>query len=341
MTPFLSRCLTYDDVQILPRYSEILSRSLCNTKSKLSRNITLDIPIVAAPMDTVCEANMAIALAKLGGIGFVHRFMSLDDQYQQVFVAKRMGGLVGAAVGSTDNFIERARICVEGGADVILVDVAHGDHILVKNAITALKSLKVDIIAGNVATFGGAKNLVDWGADGVRVGIGNGSLCETRIRTGVGVPQISAIMSCKYNNVPIIADGGIRNPGDVAKALGAGASTVMLGSLLAGTDESPGEPSKVGMFPNFKQFKKYQGSASLDSKAKRNEEGKYIEGNSTLIPYKGSVANIVNEIMDGVRSSMSYVNALNMDQFHENAEFVEVTHAGMIEAHPHLMLKEE
>ncbi len=338
----LQECLTFDDISIIPQFSSVASRSNCVVKTKLTHKIELDIPIVSAPMETVTGAEMAIELARLGGIGFLHRFCSIDDQCTAVSKVKNVESLmVGAAVGVTENFLERVKSLVDCYVDVILIDVAHGHHELVRQALDQIKSYdhNIQVIAGNVVTSSAVAYLQRWGADGIRVGIGNGSLCETRIRTGIGVPQATAINNCtKEATVPIIADGGIRTPADICKALALGASTVMLGSLLAGTQESPGDVIKQGIFPNFAYYKKYQGSASLDSKALRKEQEKYIEGNSTLIPVKGNTEDIVGELMDGLRSCMSYVGSSDIGSMRRNTKFIKVTPAGAVEAHPHLLL---
>jgi IMP dehydrogenase len=286
-------------------------------------------------------------MADHGGVGIIHRFMKIDEQVKHVLKVKEQEKLVSAAIGATGDYQERAISLANAGAIVLLIDVAHGNTKQVKDAIKWCKENLpeyVDVIAGNVSTREGARNLAEWGADAIRVGIGNGSLCETRIRTGVGIPQVTALIESIAGveetgiDVPIIADGGIRLTGDVAKALSLGADSVMLGSLLAGTRESPGEIQRMGMWPNEQLFKKYRGSASAEVKQVHGLEEKNVEGNSKLIPYKGKVERIINDIKDGVRSSMSYVNAKNITEFHVNSEHVLITQNGLIEAKPHLLL---
>ena len=237
--------------------------------------------------------------------------------------------------------MERAQELVNNGCNVLLIDVAHGHHKLVKEAMRRIKNeTNVEVIAGSIATKAAAKHLIEWGADALRVGIGNGSLCETRIRTGVGVPQVSALIDvCSVadnHSVPVIADGGIRYVGDVAKSLGLGASSVMVGSLFSGTKETPGEIIKQGEWPNERLYKKYRGSASLDSKSDRGESNN-VEGNSKIIEYKGKVIRIISDIRDGLRSAFSYVGASDVLDFQSKCEFVRVTSNGTIEAKPHLL----
>ena len=337
----MKRYLTYDDVNIVPKYSELESRSDVDLTSKLTKNIELRIPIVSSPMDTVTEFEMAWAISHLGGIGFIHRFMEIERQ-SELFAS--LGNLkVGAAVGVTGDYLERAKELVKNGCNVILIDVAHGHHKLVKKSVEEFKNefgTNVDIIGGCIATSTAARQLCEWGVDGLRVGVGNGSLCETRIRTGVGLPQVTALLDvCSVADsygVPVIADGGIRNVGDVCKGLGCGADTIMVGSLLSGTKESPGSIEKIGEWPNEQLFKKYRGSASLDSKLDRGED-ENVEGNHKVIPYKGKVKRIIGDIKDGIRSSCSYVGASDLEEYRSLVEFVEVTRAGQVEAQPYLL----
>ena len=338
---------TFDDIQITPVYSEVESRSQCNLTTRFTKQYKLGTPLVSSPMDTVTEYNMALAIASHGGVGILHRFMSIEKQSNQVRKIKEQEKLVSAAIGATGDYKERAKELVNAGAIVLLIDVAHGNTKQVRDAITWCKQNLpeyVDVIAGNVSTREGGRNLAEWGADAIRVGIGNGSLCETRIRTGVGIPQVTALIESIAGveetglDIPIIADGGIKMTGDVAKALSLGADSVMLGSLLAGTRESPGEIQRMGMWPNEQLFKKYRGSASAEVKQVHGLEEKNVEGNSKLIPYKGKVERIINDIKDGVRSSMSYVNARTIEEFRANSEHVLITQNGLIEAKPHLLL---
>ena len=338
--------LTFDDVLIVPRRSSIRSRQDVSICTRLSRNIRLDLPVVAANMDTVCEHEMAVALAQLGGIGIVHRFIPVSTQAEQVARVKKAGPhlLVGAAVGTNSDLIERAEALVEAGVDVLVLDIAHGhsDH-----AIKGVRTLKehfsdVDVVAGNIATSDGAADLVEAGADGIKVGVGPGGVCTTRVVAGVGVPQLTAIADAVSAGVPVIADGGIRTSGDIAKALAMGASSVMMGSLLAGTKESPGE---VEQGPNGLQ-KRIRGMASFEAiraRAVRGGEdldGEYLEhrapeGVSGAVPYRGEVSKLIWGLMAGLRSAMSYTDARTLTEFVEKAEFVAVTPLGIAENAPH------
>lgn len=465
--------LTFDDVLLAPKHSSVISRSQTNLKTKLSRRIALNMPVVSANMDTVTEANMAIALAREGGIGIVHRFLTIEQHVEEVqkvkrsesiiieqpytitpeqtikhavdymkkvgvsgllvvengnklvgivtgkdirfesnlerkitdimtrnvvtakygitideakdilhknrieklplvdeenhikglitskditkmnqypFASKDKKGrlLVGAAVGVKGDFMERTEALLEAGADTIVVDIAHGHS---ENAINAVRHIKkafpdCELIAGNVATHEGVKDLADAGVDAVKVGVGSGSICITRIITGSGVPQLTAIMDCakaaKDYDVPLIADGGIRNSGDITKALAAGASTVMLGSLLAGTDESPG----ASLTKNGKKYKIYRGMASFyASLGRKFREGQltmeddlndYVpEGVEALVEYKGSVVEIVRQLAGGLRSGLSYCGATTIPEMQKNAEFIKMTTAGFMESMPH------
>ena len=372
---------TFDDIQIIPKYSKVLTRSHCSLKSYICDPYTIDLPIVSSPMDTVTEWEMAYALWGLGGVGFIHRFMTIDEQVKQVellrekfrqfYISKNSKGnvgitttpqvgirtsldpaetfmnhqLVGVAIGVTDDYYERVVELYDNyNVKTFLFDVAHGHHVLVKDALKKIRKRynSITLIAGSIATKDAAKDLIKWGATGLRVGIGNGSLCETRIRTGVGVPQATALADvcsiANEQNITVIADGGIRTPGDAAKAIGLGADLVMLGSLLAGTKETPGRLIRVGNFPDEQLFKQYRGSASQSSKLDRGEDGN-IEGNSKLIPYKGKVKRIIEAVTDGIKSSMSYVGASTLLEFRNKVEFVQATRAAQIEAQPHLLLK--
>ena len=466
--------LTFDDVLLVPKYSDITSRTQTNLSTKLSRNISLNIPFLSANMDTVTESNMAITMAREGGIGIIHRFLTIEEEVKEVLKVKRAGSvmienpysigadqtvndaikyadeqgvsgllvtdseskligiltnrdlkfesdtsklvkdvmtkdvvtgkpgisleeakdilhkhrieklplvddsnhvkglittkdisnienfpaaskdkkgrpLVGAAVGVKGDFMERTESLLEANVDVIVVDIAHGHS---ENAVNTVHHIKkafpdCELIAGNVATAQGSEDLIKAGVDAVKVGVGSGSICITRVVTGSGVPQLTAVMDCakvgKENNVPIISDGGTRTSGDATKALAAGASSVMIGSMLGGTDESPG----ALLTKNGKRFKVYRGMASLAaSLGRKSRENGHVsfdddlndyvaEGVEAMTPYKGSVTDILKQLTGGVRSGLSYCGARTIPQMQENAEFITISRAGFAESQPH------
>ena len=341
--------LTFDDVLIVPRRSSVRSRQDVSVGTWLSRRIELGLPVVAANMDTVCEHEMAIAMARLGGIGILHRFMPIDAQAEQVERVKQAGAdlLVGAAVGTDRDMVERAKALVAAGADALVLDIAHGhsDH-----AIDGVRRLKdhfadTDVIAGNVATAAGAADLAEVGADAVKVGVGPGGVCTTRTVAGVGVPQLTAIADASQVGVPVIADGGIRNSGDIAKALAAGASTVMVGSMLAGTKESPGEVEQgaKGLQKRIRGMASFEAVTARADRSGEDLDEEYLsyrapEGVEGTVPYKGEVSKLVWQMMAGLRSAMSYTDARTLPEFRQLAEFVAVTPQGSIESLPHATL---
>jgi IMP dehydrogenase len=337
--------LTFDDVLLVPQRSRIRSRQDVSLRTKVSRNITVDLPVIAANMDTVCEEEMAITMAKLGGMGTIHRFLPIDVQAKQIAAVKAAGNyVVGAAIGTDHDMLDRAKALAAEGVDALVLDIAHGhaDH-----AIDAIKRLKdafpdIDVIAGNVATRVGAEDLVAAGADSIKVGVGPGGVCTTRLVAGVGVPQLTAIDDIRGVGVPIIADGGIKTSGDIAKALAAGGNTVMIGSLLAGTKESPGD---VEQGPQGLR-KRIRGMASFEAiEARAERQGEDIddeyfeqrapEGVEGTVPYRGAASKVIWQLMAGLRSSMSYSNATSIEEFQANAEFVRVTPLGLRENTPH------
>lgn len=335
--------LTFDDVQILPSMSRIESRSNVDTSAQLTKNYRIKLPIIAAPMDTVCDDIMSLKLAELGAIGALHRFTDIKTQSRMSEAVLHDNELCIASIGANGDALERAEALLEVGVPILLIDVAHGHHINVERTIGELINkfrgkYQFDIIAGNIATDSAAYDLERWGADAIRVGIGGGSVCETRVRTGIGVPQITAVSTvAAATSLPIISDGGIRYPGDIAKAIAVGADTVMVGSMLAGTNEAPGEVFVAGQWPNNKKFKMYRGSASATIKMEKTGLTQHVEGASKMVESKGSVENIIHDLMDGVKSAMSYVGAHNLDTFYEAAQLIQITNAGLREAHPHLL----
>jgi len=466
--------LTFDDVLLVPKYSDITSRSQTNLGTKLSRNISLNIPFISANMDTVTESAMAVVMARAGGIGIVHRFLTIQEQANEVLKVKRSGSvmienpytidqdktvqdaidyaeekevsgllvvdsnsklvgivtdrdllfennathsikdvmtkdvvtaklgvsseeakeilhkhrieklpivdesgsihglitskditniedyplaskdqkgrpLVGAAVGVKGDFLERTEALLDAGTDVLVVDIAHGHS---ENAINTVRNIKkafpdCELIAGNIATSQGAEDLIKAGVDAVKVGVGSGSICITRVITGSGVPQLTAVMDCakigRDHGIPIISDGGTRTSGDATKALASGASSVMIGSMLGGTDESPG----TVLTKNGKRFKVYRGMASLGASLGRKSKDSgsvsfdddlndYVaEGVEAMVPYKGTVTDILKQLTGGVRSGLSYCGAHTITQMQDNAEFIKMSRAGFAESQPH------
>ena len=343
--------LTYDDVLLIPRRSRIRSRLQVDLSTQLTRTLRLEVPVIAANMDSICESEMAIAMARLGGIGIVHRFLTPQHQADEIALVKEAGAdlLVGAAIGTDHAVMERIDACVHAGADVLVLDIAHGHS---EHALEGTRSCKeafpaVSLVAGNVATAAGALDLVDAGADAIKVGVGPGGVCTTRQVTGVGVPQLTALFDISQTgiDVPIIADGGIRSAGDIAKALAAGADSVMLGSMLAGTKESPGEleQSPVGL---VKRIRGMASQEAMEHRARRHGEildeeyfeGRSPEGVESTVHYKGTVDKIIKSLMGGVKSAFSYLDAADIQEFKANASFMRVSPAGFQEGTPHIVL---
>jgi len=335
-----SKGLTFDDVLLMPCHSEMSSRRSPNLESFVTKNFKLKTPIISANMDTVTEYQMAIKMAEMGGLGILHRFMEPQEQVRQVKLMrekiKPLGLPVAASIGVKEEGMKRADLLADAGVDIFTIDIAHGDSVMMLEVLNYVKKKypNIDVIAGNTAMPDGVKRLIDHGADAVKVGIGPGSMCTTRIITGCGVPQLTAVAMCvleaqKYG-VPVIADGGIKTSGDIVKAFAAGAQTVMLGSMLSGCLETPGE-IEGGR-------KRYRGMASKDAQVSWRGElptGMAAEGEARWVSCKGSVENIVQELCGGLRSGMTYLNANNISEIHRNARFMEMTSSGMMESKPH------
>ena len=333
--------ITFDDVLLVPAYSEVLPKDV-SLSSRFSRNISLEVPFVSAAMDTVTESAMAIAMANAGGIGVIHKNMSTQAQAAEVRAVKAAGLRVAAGAGITNDILERVSALVEAGADAIVLDSAHGHS---KGVLDALRKVKdafpsVDVVVGNIATAQAARDLVAAGADALKVGIGPGSICTTRIVAGVGVPQLSAIADVAEaaGGIPVIADGGLRYSGDVVKALAAGADCVMCGSMFAGTDEAPGEVVRI----DGRLMKSYRGMGSIDAMQAGSADryfqkggGKLVpEGVSAAVPCKGPVADVLFQLAGGLRSGMGYVGAGTIEALH-GARFVRISGAALRENHPH------
>ena len=351
---------TFDDVLLVPAYSKVLPNTV-SLKTPLTQNIMLNMPILSAAMDTVTESAMAIAMAQAGGLGFIHKNMSIDAQVAEVKKVKQFAVaknlfpnalldkddrlLVGVAVGVAANLMARTKALIKAGATVITLDSAHGHSQGIIDAVAQIRKAfpSIAIIAGNIVTAAAAQALVDAGANAVKVGVGPGSICTTRIVAGVGIPQLTAINlvyeQLKNQNIGIIADGGIKHSGEITKALAAGAHCVMLGSLLAGTTESPG----AIIIHEGKEYKSYVGMGSLVA-MERGSKDRYFqehkkklvpEGIEALKPYKGSVSAILYQLTGGLRSGMGYCGTATIQNLRTDARFVKISNAGLIESHPH------
>lgn len=362
--------LTFDDLLLIPGYSDF-SRSEISLETRLTKKISLKIPLISAPMDTVTESKLAIALGKLGGIGIIHRNLTIEDQAKEVKKVKSQNLVSSAAVGVSKGYEERIETLIKAGLDVAVFDSAHGYTKFMIDAIQKTKKTfpSLQIIAGNIATFDGAKALIKAGADGLRVGMGPGAICTTRIISGMGVPQITAVLetarAAKGTGVPVIADGGIKNSGDMVKALASGASSVMMGSFFASTIESPGKvislnasqvPSRFKSILKTNQksylFKEYRGMGSIaamkkGAKIKSEDEfhGKsykdrvlIAEGVEGFVPVKGELTDLVDQSIGGMKSGMYYVGARNISDLWKKARFMQITHASLAESHPHDVL---
>tara|TARA_A100001011_G_scaffold333671_1_gene361524 strand:+ start:250 stop:1326 length:1077 start_codon:yes stop_codon:yes gene_type:complete len=341
----IKEALTFDDVLLLPRFSEVLP-SETDITVNLTKNIKLKTPFLSSAMDTVTESSMAIAIAESGGIGVIHRNLSINNQSKEVLKVKRKNLLVGAAIGTNSEDIKRAKSLIDSGVDLIVIDTAHGHSKKVLKILSKIKKNKIPICAGNIATAEAAKRLYNSGADIIKVGIGPGSICTTRMVAGIGVPQITAIMevhkALKGKKVKIISDGGIKFSGDIAKAIAAGADAIMMGSIFAGTDESPGKKFKI----KNKFYKQYRGMGSIGAMSagssnryfQKNykDKSKFVpEGVDGRVEYKGNVSKIIYQLKGGLRSSMGYVGAKKLNDIKKNAKFIKITKAGFYESMVH------
>ena len=344
----IKEALTFDDVTLAPKYSEILP-SEADTSVNLSKNLKLRIPLLSSAMDTVTESKMAIAIAKAGGIGVIHRNLNVDKQLLEIKKVKKQKLLVGAAVGAGPNEFLRAKKILREGVDLIVVDTAHGHTKKVAEIIKyikRIKSNKITLCAGNIATPEAAKFLIKLGVDIIKIGIGPGSICTTRLVAGIGVPQLSAILSVrsklKNKNIKIISDGGIKYSGDLAKAFAAGADAIMIGSLFAGTDEAPGELIKK----NGQLLKSFRGMGSVGAmnkgsadryfQKKQKDTSKYVpEGVEGFVKYKGEVGKVIYKLIGGLKSSMGYLGSNNIKKLRNKPQFVKITKAGFYESMVH------
>ena len=337
-----SKGLTFDDVLLVPRHSEISSRRNTELKSQITKNFSFEVPIITANMDTVTGPEMACKMAELGGLGSLHRFVTTEEQVEMVKTIRKhhdekgIKTPIAASIGVKEEGMKRGDALVDAGVQIITLDIAHGDSIMMMEVLEYMKKTHphVDIIAGNVATGEATARLINAGADAVKCGIGPGSMCTTRIITGHGVPQLTAIALCvseaSKHGIPVIADGGIKNSGDMVKALCAGASSIMVGSLVSGTLETPGE---------LKGGKKlYRGMASKSAQVSwRGDlpQGMAAEGEATFISCKGSVEDVIHELAGGIRSGMTYLGAATVPEMTELGLFMEMSASGMSESRPH------
>lgn len=355
--------LTFDDVLIVPAASSVLPRDV-STQTRLTRTITLAIPLVSAAMDTVTESRMAIALAREGGIGIIHRNISIEEQAQEVDKVKRSEAIyahatrdeygrlrVGAAVGVGPDTEARCAALIEEGVDVLVVDTSHAHSSMVIGTVAHIKDRfgkQVQLMAGNVVTAEATEALIDAGVDAVKVGIGAGTICTTRVIAGIGMPQVTAIYDCARGarpyGIPVVGDGGIQYSGDIAKAIAAGADSVMLGSLFAGVDESPGEL----IVSDGERFKDYRGMGSIGAMRQRSySKDRYFQGDivdeslliaegiEARVPYKGMLGAVVHQLMGGLRQAMGYTGCATIAEMQEKTRFVRISSAGLRESHPH------
>jgi IMP dehydrogenase len=343
----IKEALTFDDVLLLPRYSSVLPGTT-SISLHLTNKITLKVPFLSSAMDTVTESKMAIAIAKEGGVGIIHRNLNIKNQSLEVKKVKNKKLIVGAAIGTNKEDVDRARSLISNGVDLIVIDTAHGHSEKVLKTLSKIKKIikEVPICVGNIATGEAAKKLYNSGADIIKVGIGPGSICTTRMVAGIGVPQISAIMEVKKalnkKNIKIISDGGVKFSGDIAKALAAGADGIMMGSIFAGTEESPGRKFKV----KGKIYKEYRGMGSIGAMSagsanryfQKNfkDKSKFVpEGVEGRVEYKGKVSKIIYQLQGGLRSSMGYIGAKSLKEINKKAKFIKITKAGFYESMVH------
>ena len=344
----IKEALTFDDVTLVPKYSSVLPSDVI-TKTELSKNLTLRIPLLSSAMDTVTESKMAIAMAEAGGIGVIHRNLSIKKQILEIRKVKKKKLIVGAAVGAGEEEVKRAEAIIKENINLIVVDTAHGHSKKVAEIIKKIKKIKsskTTLCAGNIATPEAAKFLIKLGVDVVKVGIGPGSICTTRLVAGIGVPQLSAILNVrekfKSKNVKIISDGGIKFSGDIAKALAAGADAVMIGSLFAGSSEAPGKliKKKGIIYKNFRGMGSVgamnKGSADRYFQKKQTDTSKYVpEGVEGLVKFKGKVDKIIYKLIGGLKSSMGYLGSKEVKGLRSKPKFVKITKAGFYESMVH------
>ena len=332
---------SFDDVLLEPKFSDIESRFSVEIGNDLDENIHLNLPVISSPMDTITEGDMALAIAGAGGMGIIHRYNTIQEQATIVAEAfNKYGDInIAAAVGVTGDYEERVCALIDAGVRIICVDIAHGHHSLMRDALITIRELagdEIHLMAGNVATLEGFDAIASWGADSIRVGIGGGSICSTRLVTGHGIPTFQSVLDCAntVHDVRIIADGGIKTTGDIVKAYAAGADFVMIGSILAGTKETPGE---VFLGKEGKKYKVYRGMASAAAQNAWRGKSSIPEGVSTTVPYRGSVKNLLQSIAGGIRSGLSYSGARSLEELRNKRSFVLQSSLGQIESGTHIL----
>jgi len=337
--------ISYNDILLSPQYSNIKSRTDIDISSDLGGRNHFDLPIIASPMDTISGVAMAHAMYDAGALCIFHRYNTIEEQAAQIRKAIQGRGAMApaAAIGVTGEYLDRARALYDAGAHILCIDVAHGHHVLVKNALHELRQAfgnAVHIMAGNIATLEGFVDVATWGANSVRIGVGGGSICSTRIQTGHGIPTLESIIATRvakrdgrFKNVKVIADGGIKSSGDIVKAIACGADFVMVGSLLAGSAECPGEiiETRKG------KFKTYRGMASRDAQLEWRGKTASLEGISTVVPFRGPAAGVLTELARGIRSGLSYSGARSIRELQEKAQFVIQSPAGQTESSTHIL----
>ncbi len=342
MARIIGQGYSFDDVLIVPKYNKIISRRDVSFKTKVTKNYWLDIPILAANMDTVCESELAIALGRLGGLGVIHRFLTITEQAKEIAKVAKHKLIVAAALGVKD-YQERAPALIKAGANILVLDIAHGHSKRTGKTLDYLKTNypKIDIMVGNVATKDAAEYFISKKADAIKIGIGPGSMCTTRIMAGAGVPQVTAIMDAyeaSQGRVPLCADGGMKNSGDIVKAIGAGADCIMSGSFFSGTKEAPGKIITI----KGEKYKEYRGMASYLATVKKMaldgskiEEVVHVEGEMTKIKYKGPIAPLIHSLLGGLASGMTYVGAPAIENLKGKADFIKISSAGYHESMAH------
>lgn len=344
MARIIGRGYSFNDVLITPKYNKVASRKEVSFKTQVTKNYSLDIPIIAANMDTICESKMAIAIGRLGGLGVIHRFLTIEEQVREVIAVKKHKLIAAAAVGIKD-YGERVAALEKAGVNIIVLDVAHGHSKRTGKTLDYIKEKhpKLDVMVGNVATKDAAEYFISKKADAIKIGIGPGSMCITRIMAGAGVPQITAIMDvyeASQGRVPLCADGGMKNSGDIVKAIGAGADCIMSGSFFAGTDEAPGEIIII----NNEKYKEYRGMASYLATVKKMaldgskiQEVVHVEGEMTKAKYQGPIDVIINKLLGGLASGMTYTGSSTIESLKGKADFIEISSAGYHESQAHGM----